>query len=173
MENEVAQKLVEETKKVNDARNELVRLQAEKEKFIEDREKEAELRLESIEHEIENSEKILDAWTKKVRVTGKELERRYAVFEKGLSSVLDKAEAVTEKSGALEKYLKNVEEQGEKTIGKLNELISNNSELGKRLKSKEKDLVTREQRLVRKLAKVEHAIFWHKKGGVVYNDKDL
>lgn len=156
--------------RVNNARNELTRLKNNKEKFLEEREIEANEHLQEVNDALETANKFIEKATEDIKGLGKTLDTKYASFLGGLASLLDFAKSIAEKTDNTNRALTKAKDHYEQRIEKLDILIEETSNFKKELTKQKKEVELKSKRADARLKKAKDIAYWHKKGGVVYTD---
>lgn len=171
MDHGTATKEAEASKRVNDARNQLNILRENKEKFLEERETEANEHLQEVNDATETANGFIGKVTKEIEVLGDTLNAKYTTFLDALASLLDLAKGIAEKTDDTNRALTKAKEHLERRCETLDILIQEANDFAKDLKTRDKEVELKLKKADAKLQKAKDIAYWHKNGGVVYTDK--
>ncbi len=165
MENyDVQNQAVKETKKLQVARRGLTKLQEDEDKFLANREKKAQARLETVHTHIEGANSLLASITKKIVKKINDYRERFETFASGLSSALAKTDEILDRADDLQATSQKLFDV---ITGKYEELQEMEGELGKfdkELVKREKEVEEKNKKADKKLEEAENLAYWHKSG---------
>lgn len=169
---EIATQAVKDTERLQKARREFAKLQADEKKYIGEREARANEYLKEVHEKIEAAESIFDKIMDILSTALSRAETTAQSSEDAASKMKVSAMKLVARATHLKRRTEDALQEAKKRIDAADRQTTKNSAEEKRLKTESNRVEKKDKEASAKLAEAEDLAFWHKKPGAKYKGKN-